>query len=643
MASRYDQLPYTPTGASEPFRRISIRGLFGVGNFELDFNNQFVLNNRGGWDIGSDLDNLKIIYGLNGSGKTTVLRIIKMLLEGDIAGLLTIPFESIEIDRWEAWDPPITHEIPGFPKGFQLWGMLFDPTFEESYNHLKILTQDFHDDWGPGNPHVKAGSIDDLNKEILDKFLKLPNNLNLSNRISEMSEYGAYELSLCNEHIHRLNITTGIGENNAIKIEYTQDRNHRRNDDEFNIEPILNLFKIEQKFITPIVGKEVIAEAELNEVTSGERFRSFLNKEESTFDLNAITYGDDDYLHLGYLNRLNKNQILELEYKGIIDISQLKDVWKAYNGFRKHWDSGSSIRNFDEKMKSQKEYYSIQWDNEFTSNPENPLVSIIPYYKQDNNQDSIYDLNELSQPSVWVSSYLNQDFLIDEKIWINTMEALENYSESTELKDFEIKSFINGCIFIEDFILGNCVKDLYDNLSFHNNSRIKINEIYINASFKLQKRIEESLEIDVENMGRINFPFLASINKDFLKNKKLVISNSWGVIVENNGIQIPYEKLSHGESRLLQILWTIGKDTFSGSVSFSKHRRWKTVLIDEPEVGLHIDWQRKLTMAIKGFYNLSAASNQIDPVNVILCTHSPEIVASAPEDSISIEPISIGE
>ena len=126
---------FNQTDGAEPFRKVSIHGLYGVGNFELDFNNQFVINNRDQWDIGSDLDNLRIIYGLNGSGKTTVLRIIKMLLEGDIPGLLTIPFESIEIERWESYDPPITHKIPHFPDCFQLWGCDYDPSFSEGYNH----------------------------------------------------------------------------------------------------------------------------------------------------------------------------------------------------------------------------------------------------------------------------------------------------------------------------------------------------------------------------------------------------------------------------------------------------------------------------------------------------------------------------
>ena len=75
--------------------------------------------------------------------------------------------------------------------------------------------------------------------------------------------------------------------------------------------------------------------------------------------------------------------------------------------------------------------------------------------------------------------------------------------------------------------------------------------------------------------------------------------------------------------------------------------RWPTVLIDEPEVGLHIDWQRKLVSSIKGHYKIaprafgfSGDSPIMHPVKVVIATHSPEIVGSSPEDAVSIEPLS---
>jgi predicted ATP-dependent endonuclease of OLD family len=80
--------------------------------------------------------------------------------------------------------------------------------------------------------------------------------------------------------------------------------------------------------------------------------------------------------------------------------------------------------------------------------------------------------------------------------------------------------------------------------------------------------------------------------------------------------------------------------------------RWPTILIDEPEVGLHIDWQRKLVSSIKGHYEvlprgfgeelpgLGWMKQILLPVKVVIATHSPEIVGSSPEDAVSIEPLS---
>mgnify|MGYP006135238447 CR=1 FL=1 len=561
-----------------------------------------------------------------------------MLLEGDIAGLLTIPFESIEIERWES-SPfnKTTHKIPNFPKGFQLDGNSHDTTFSAIYNCMKILTEDFHNGW----PHAKdAGFIDSEQKEKLEKFLNLPENIELSEQISSISEPGAYEIQICPEHIHRFRITKS-GIHNGIKAEYIQDRNHRRNDNYYYLEPLLNLFDINQKSITSIVGKEVIASAELIHVNSIERYISFL-EEEIKINVNEIMH--EKHVGIGYLSMMSKSQVTKLNEIGIIDINELTNVWKAYHGYRKFWNNESSIKQFDKEFfEANGEHYTISWDDPYL-NSENPLVSIIPYYNEEITQKLTYGLDTLSEPSAWTSIFLNREDIQDEEKWYEKLRKLENFSITS---DFSIEddfiTFIRGCFFIEDFVLNYCTKDLAEKLSFHNNSTYEINDIFLRSSPEVRGIISRAKsEFNLESMGRICFPFFQAINDDFLDNKSLLITPSWKTVVVSRGIQIPFDKLSHGESRLLQILWIIGQDTIS-LINHSRFRRWKTVIIDEPEVGLHIDWQRKLTIAIKGFYNSDSDSLQVDPVNVILCTHSPEIVASAPEDSISIQPVNLEE
>jgi predicted ATP-dependent endonuclease of OLD family len=49
------------------------------------------------------------------------------------------------------------------------------------------------------------------------------------------------------------------------------------------------------------------------------------------------------------------------------------------------------------------------------------------------------------------------------------------------------------------------------------------------------------------------------------------------------------------------------------------------VLIDEPEISLHIDWQVKL---------LSSIAEQLNGKQIITCTHSP-VIASGHEDQMA--------
>ena len=74
---------------AELFNRIEISGLFGDQNEIIEFD--------------SEENNIpvKVLYGLNGSGKTTIFRIIKSLIEWDPVSLMRLPFSSVKITREE--------------------------------------------------------------------------------------------------------------------------------------------------------------------------------------------------------------------------------------------------------------------------------------------------------------------------------------------------------------------------------------------------------------------------------------------------------------------------------------------------------------------------------------------------------------
>lgn len=83
--------------------------------------------------------------------------------------------------------------------------------------------------------------------------------------------------------------------------------------------------------------------------------------------------------------------------------------------------------------------------------------------------------------------------------------------------------------------------------------------------------------------------------------------------VSVGGATIPLESLSSGEKQLLQLLL---ESLAAGS---------STVMIDEPELSMHVDWQ----------LNLVASMTRVNPdCQLLLATHSPEIMADVPDEFI---------
>lgn len=117
--------------------------------------------------------------------------------------------------------------------------------------------------------------------------------------------------------------------------------------------------------------------------------------------------------------------------------------------------------------------------------------------------------------------------------------------------------------------------------------------------------------------------FEAAVNK-FLDNKSLRVTDERversrrisGVFVETEGRKYPLGSLSSGERQVLTMLFSATRMNL-GSGAF---------LIDEPELSLHIDWQRII---------LSELMTQAGERQIIACTHSPEVGADH-MDSVQI-------
>jgi predicted ATP-binding protein involved in virulence len=104
--------------------------------------------------------------------------------------------------------------------------------------------------------------------------------------------------------------------------------------------------------------------------------------------------------------------------------------------------------------------------------------------------------------------------------------------------------------------------------------------------------------------------FLKLVNSRFLQ-KKLSISKEEGFHFESTKTRktIPVDKLSSGEQHLLvlyyKLLFILKKGTL--------------LLMDEPEISLHISWQKRIISDLQSILKLN-------PMEVIIATHSPAVI-----------------
>lgn len=166
----------------------------------------------------------------------------------------------------------------------------------------------------------------------------------------------------------------------------------------------------------------------------------------------------------------------------------------------------------------------------------------------------------------------------------------------------------------------------------HSESSEEVNQLHIGMSEYIEKKIQSSqnnttvkskdiildeIKRKVEKISadreRLLNPFttLANLISEIYQHKGIILTDKFGV--GNTEEAINSAKLSAGEKQLLSF---ICYNAFSHSSPF---------IIDEPELSLHVDWQRSLLPILKS----QNTNNQI-----IIATHSPFIYSKYPEKEI---------
>lgn len=107
---------------------------------------------------------------------------------------------------------------------------------------------------------------------------------------------------------------------------------------------------------------------------------------------------------------------------------------------------------------------------------------------------------------------------------------------------------------------------------------------------------------------------------DFLADKRVSVNARDGVVIRSqDGETLTESQLSSGEYQLLYLMVT----------ALTTRRRGTVIAIDEPELSMHIGWQRRLVP------NLIRCASRAAP-QFILATHSPDIAAGYPESMVEL-------
>ncbi|HHG3482311.1 TPA: AAA family ATPase [Vibrio parahaemolyticus] len=146
-----------------------------------------------------------------------------------------------------------------------------------------------------------------------------------------------------------------------------------------------------------------------------------------------------------------------------------------------------------------------------------------------------------------------------------------------------------------------------------------VSDYTINLSDKLDEIFyEESLHEDF--VGRLS-EFSKLIEKKKFSFKTIAVNPEYGFAFFNHvGANIPLEKLSSGEKNQVSIFFDLIFKAENGAI----------ILIDEPEVSLHISWQKDL---LNEFSQISKFNHYSQ---LIVTTHSPDVIGDEWESSIDL-------
>ncbi len=220
----------------------------------------------------------------------------------------------------------------------------------------------------------------------------------------------------------------------------------------------------------------------------------------------------------------------------------------------------------------------------------------------------------------WPSKFMN----INKDNIFNNCYSIENFIDKTQ----NIIDFYEGNPNILGYKLEYDMRNIYlEKMSFYNKPERNDEKLYNyakNMNTILAKHLDKiGGEFSLEDNTIIDFIELYNYTVISTRDEKSerMLLNDW--------LEFQYlPELSSGEEHMISLygaLYNYFKDTIKGNY---------VILLDEPDIFMHPEWQRKMINSLCIFFNEVLSLDEETKIHLVISSHSPFIASDLPKENI---------